>query len=1061
MKLQTYAYLAVGLLLLAAPAGALIPDNITISASPVWLTAGGDNAATITVQVKNSTSPLEGVGVDFDVDGTYGSISPLHAVTDSDGKAMADFRPGTVAGTAKITATVPYEGPDEPLKESIDLQIDHTIPHAIAGLWYKPEVTAGGEVDITVRMEDRYGNVVDSRREDALGISLQAENVTFMVGSPGGGAAFAGDRDKIPVPVDENGNATARLRVDTVAGENVVYIQPPKPIKGEYISITGTADGMPAGIACMAIPHDASAPANGESKVTLMYTLTDAYGNPAAGQDLWVNSSGLRGDSKLISSSSRGEVWITYGPEDNTGRIAITATAAANPSVTITTWVEFTSTEPVDMLLTASPQTMASRDRNPDVASELRAKVMDIRGNPVRGETVTFEIVSNRSAPFNQTMDQGLEAASAITDADGCAVVRFQPGGFTNDRKAPGWDASATGNAVVRATWENATRDCHVTREINLTWMNYPYLSVETEVSRATISVNSTDGISNTTDVTIRLKGDGYAMRPDPIDVVLVIDRSGSMTGTDVSPTRMKAAQNAAKDFVGNMNLATEDGDRVALVSFAFDARLDQELTCNSNKIKGVIDRLTPDGATNMRLAYYTAVKYLKENGRPEAVKAVILMGDGDWNYHGSPLAKGIGYADNNRYLTSDWYSSPYWAPLSGYRWSGSSYNFSNEMYEWYHDLPSPEGNANVERELGKGKWYDTIGKEWVEKHSLTSLTCNNGQFTNQNMSVYANSGDDIEKVRIYSIGFASKLNSNVEKDLGILSSATGGKYVWAGNETELKKIYTDIAGELKTEAGVDTDMTIFKNVEVNGTLIDAFKVFDYIYKEGESTTIESWIENETGNCTVIPFKTINQTSDWNQHKQLHFDIGTIHLNQTWTTTFRLAVNASYTPDEDNNINIFGDGALISFNNGTEKLELPDTFITIFPDLTNMGIASSSLAVRFTGPKAGSGPYVDLVPLSWTTTYNGTQGVDLSLACSRYEDMRSPATFFAQTLDCTKFSTGDNTATNSTLMDVRGLPPGEYWVTVTASARDARTAEDTTSLWAHTTDSSCSHIRIE
>jgi hypothetical protein len=32
---------------------------------------------------------------------------------------------------------------------------------------------------------------------------------------------------------------------------------------------------------------------------------------------------------------------------------------------------------------------------------------------------------------------------------------------------------------------------------------------------------------------------------------------------------------------------------------------------------------------------------------------------------------------------------------------------------------------------------------------------------------------------------------------------------------------------------------------------------------------------------------------------------------------------------------------------------------------------------------------------------------------------------------------------------------------VTASARDARTAEDTTSLWAHTTDSSCSHIRIE
>ena len=148
MKLQTYAYLAVGLLFLAAPAGALIPDNITISASPVWLTAGGDNAATITVQVKNSTSPLEGVGVDFEVDSTYGSISPLHAVTGSDGKAMADFRPGTVAGTVKITATVSLEGPDEPLKKSIDLHIDHAAPHKVANLWYEPEVTAGGTTEI-------------------------------------------------------------------------------------------------------------------------------------------------------------------------------------------------------------------------------------------------------------------------------------------------------------------------------------------------------------------------------------------------------------------------------------------------------------------------------------------------------------------------------------------------------------------------------------------------------------------------------------------------------------------------------------------------------------------------------------------------------------------------------------------------------------------------------------------------------------------------------------------------------------------------------------------------
>ena len=433
--------------------------------------------------------------------------------------------------------------------------------------------------------------------------------------------------------------------------------------------------------------------------------------------------------------------------------------------------------------------------RQTDTLSELRAKVIDIRGNTVADETVTFEIVSNRSAPYNQTVDQVLETGFAITNSDGSAIVRFHPGAFTNDRKAPGWDAAATGTATVRATWVNVTRGCHVTQDIDLTWMNYPYLSVETEVSRATVSVNSTDGISNTTDVTIRLKGDGYAMQPDPIDVVLVMDTSGSMSGSDVNPTRMAAAQAAAKDFVDNMSLVTEGRDRVALVSFAFDAELKLGLTRNSDEIKGAIDRLSPKGATNMRLAYYTAIKYLKGNGRPEAVKAVILMGDGDWNYHGSPLAKGVGYADNNRYLTSDYYDS-YSAPLSGYRWSGSSYDFSSEKYEWYSALPNPKGDANVQRTLGKGKWYDNIENRWVKDYSPESSTCDKGQFTNQNMSVYANSGDEADKVRVYSIGFASKLDSGVEEDSwDTLKKQPVEKYVWAGNEKELKEVYTDIAG--------------------------------------------------------------------------------------------------------------------------------------------------------------------------------------------------------------------------------------------------------------------------
>jgi Mg-chelatase subunit ChlD len=749
-----------------------------------------------------------------------------------------------------------------------------------------------------------------------------------------------------------------------------------------------------------------------------MYVLTDAYGNPAGGQGLWVNSSGLQGQSKLINSSSGGEVWVTYGPEASAGVVTITATAAANASVSDSTEVEFASTEPVDMVISASPRSMPSRDANANSVSELRAKVIDIRGNPVAGETVTFEIVSNRSAPYNQTVDQVLETGFAITNSDGSAIVKFRPGAFTNVREAPGWDAAANGTATVQATWENVTRGCHVTQDIDLTWMNYPYLSVETEVSRATVSVNSTDGVSNTTDVTIRLKGDGWALQPDPIDAVLVIDRSGSMLYDN--PDRMHSVREAAELFVDNMS----ERDRVGLVTFgrntgsgnqigvpgecSFDnpqyyinniyntpkqyldyATVDQPLTNVLSSVKGELGNIVPDYGTPMRGGIYKAINELSVNGSSDTVKAVILLSDGDYNWYGDPLARGTGY---------------------------SNYDPTN---------------------------YGDLTPNYYKFGNLSNAE--------QNLSVYAQH----KNVAIYSVGYANSISPGGIATLKTLAESTGGKY-YNGSAANIGAIYTAIAGELKTEAGVDTSMTVFENVEVNGAPRSAADVFDYNYTPGISTHILNKTKTD-----VLYNDTINQINDWERDKQLHFDIGTVRLNQNWTTTFRVAVKPSYEADgDDNNINIFGPGATLSFNNGIDTLPLPATFITVYPDLTNTGIGSSSLAVEFTGPGSDSGPFVDVVPLTWTTTYNGTQGVDVFLASSPYEDGRQSSVFFTKTLPAGTFAGEDTMITDSTMMDVRDLAPGKYWITVTASARDAKTAEDTTSLWAHIKDPSRSHIKI-
>jgi hypothetical protein len=800
-----------------------------------------------------------------------------------------------------------------------------------------------------------------------------------------------------------------------VAGENIVYIQPPASAgSGRYITITA-AGGEPAGIDLVVDPASASVPADGDKVIRLTYTLRDAFGNSAPAQGLWVNATiqlanGPDEQSVLLYSNRYGQVMVTYGPEDSMGTATITATAAANSSVSVTQEVEFTSTEPVEMVFSASPQSMPSRDVDSGSVAQLRAKVMDIKGNPVKGETVTFEIDTGsiNVGEYNQTEKPYLDATSAVTDESGYATVSFHPGKF-DEPSAGEKRIAARGNATVRATWGTANRS------LILTWMNYPYLSVETEVSPATI------GMNDTVDVTIRLKGDGYELQPDPIDVVLCTDRSGSMLKD--YPDRMVKAMEASEIFNAQMNYPR---DHLGLVSFgkkgqtnllsygnhkwlgqdstpdddttyrnthyaadkdyADYATLDLPVSDNATVINTTIRGMVPDWGTPMRFGIYKAIKELNVNGSANSVKAVIVLSDGDYNHYGDPLARGTATTkDPSKFgdLTTDY-------------------------------LP-----------------FDGLGS---------------GSMSNQNLSVYAmNNG-----IRIYSIAFANDISDGGKKTLKVLAESTGGKYYYAPTGDDLARVYTDIAGELKTEAGVNTTMTVFENVEVNEAPIDAFEVFDYRHQEGIST----YILNKSGDGTPLYEGTIDQTADWNTGHKLHFDIGTIHLDQVWEAKIRLAVNPSYEAGDYNNINIFGSGASLSFNNGEDTLDLPDTFLTVLPDLNNTGITSAWLEVDLKDPELppGQESFTDTVPLEWTITYNGTSEIHETLAYSN--DKLSWTVFWTKTV-------GSSATGGTALLDARSLPAGDYWIRLTASADDAPDARDTTSSAIPIGSTSRAYIKIE
>jgi len=290
-------------------------------------------------------------------------------------------------------------------------------------------------------------------------------------------------------------------------------------------------------------------------------------------------------------------------------------------------------------------------------------------------------------------------------------------------------------------------------------------------------------------------------------------------------------------------------------------------------------------------------------------------------------------------------------------------------------------------------------------------------------MSIYASNN----KIRLYTISFAQNIPNSDKDALNLLANATGGFYKHAPSAQDLTAIYTQIAGDLKEEAGANTTMDlVFDNIKVNNVTVPGADVFEYQNVQDESTLITSW----NGTFNPLPAdppypRTDDQTTDWNDNQNLHFDVGTISLGQTWEATFRLMVKT------EGNINIFGAGSSISFNNGTASLALPDTYITARSDHNSSGIESQLLDVSnltCTSPC----PIIDLLPLEWNLTYHGTQTVTENIFYSNDGGLR-----------WTRFSTNETFAPNGTacvhskILDVRELPAGDYLIRVRAEAPDA------------------------
>ena len=102
---------------------------------------------------------------------------------------------------------------------------------------------------------------------------------------------------------------------------------------------------------------------------------------------------------------------------------------------------------------------------------------------------------------------------------------------------------------------------------------------------------------------------------------------------------------------------------------------------------------------------------------------------------------------------------------------------------------------------------------------------CADGQLYNQNMSLYAKTN----VIRLYFIYIGpSDADTDVQTALQNMADTTGGKVIRASDATALAGAYNTIAGDLITEAGVNTVVSAdFGSVIVNNAVTG--NVFNYV----------------------------------------------------------------------------------------------------------------------------------------------------------------------------------------------------------------------------------------
>lgn len=284
-------------------------------------------------------------------------------------------------------------------------------------------------------------------------------------------------------------------------------------------------------------------------------------------------------------------------------------------------------------------------------------------------------------ASTNQVFQSDLQTSNdgVITLTKG-QFARVQSNDFTDDTtykvrelNSSGYTVSANGSAMTQqGSGNNAyaeTDPFTVGKTSHVTIVNS---NVKPSNNKIIVKTDGGDGDEYTLHLTA--SGDSTSSTvttATPADIVLVMDKSGSMNKNNRDANAQKAAKDLAKKLLTTEN-STDQQVRMAVVTFNKNATLKQDFTTSASRIESAVSQ-TPDGGTNWEAALKQANDL---QGRSGVKKHIIFLSDGDPTYRTSSYGGSCysySYSWWGHYTPQPEYTTKATCKAAGYYWLGEN----------------------------------------------------------------------------------------------------------------------------------------------------------------------------------------------------------------------------------------------------------------------------------------------------------------------------------------------------------------------------------------------------